>query len=69
MRFVVLYPEAACAKLAWLIILAGQPRKLGFNSSASLFLYDNSSIKKNMGDFVLIPVRLGFGTKPMVSSA
>ena len=50
-------------------ILVGQSGKLVFNGPTPLFVYDNLSIKKTLGNFVLILINLGFGTKPMLSLA
>lgn len=48
----------------------GETQKLFLNSPTPIFVYGNLiSIKKTLGDFVLIFMNLWFGTKPMISFA
>ena len=50
------------------LVLVEQAKRLVFKSLTPLFVYDDTSIKKYLGDFVLMLIYLGFGTEPMVSS-
>ena len=43
------------------LILVRQAENANFNNPAPFFVYGNVSIKKNLGDFVLILTNAGFG--------